>query len=69
MEKTLRTISFMTNAVFTTPCDQNTIKVLPWKFRLDFIFGPGELKTISIIYPCNIYLCHVPCSCKPSMIN
>ena len=39
-------------------------KVLPGKVSDSFLFGPAcDIKTRSVIYPCNRSKCHIPCIC------
>ena len=41
-----------------------TVKVLPGKVSESFLFGPEcDIKTRSVIYPCNRSRCRIPCIC------
>ena len=45
--------------------ETNKPKVLPGKVSDSFLYDPAcDIKTRSVIYPCNRSKCHLPCICK-----
>ena len=44
--------------------ETETLKVLPGKVSNSFLFGPAcDIRTKSVIYPCNRSRCRIPCIC------
>ena len=48
-----------------TEAETNAAKVLPGRVSDNFLYGPAcDIRTRSVIYPCNRSKCRIPCICK-----